>query len=98
MCTGTYGSGTPLPEADLVGTGADRDEQILAAAHRLLTLVDPAGARAGPPASASGGQRPGSARPGRRRYPPDQLPAAVFPIRMYRCTSPIVTARSAGSS
>ena len=31
---------------DLTDTGADRDEQILAAAHQLLALVDPAGANA----------------------------------------------------
>jgi hypothetical protein len=32
---------------DLVGSGADRDEQILASARELLAGLDPAGARAG---------------------------------------------------
>jgi hypothetical protein len=33
--------------ADLTDSGADRDEQVLAAAQRLLELADPTGARAG---------------------------------------------------
>jgi hypothetical protein len=42
---------------ELVETGADRDEQILAAARRLLELVDPAGAETGKYAvEVSGGQ------------------------------------------
>lgn len=33
--------------AELTDSGADRDAQILAAAHQLLALVDPAGAKVG---------------------------------------------------
>jgi hypothetical protein len=33
--------------ADLADSGADRDDAVLAAAQRLLTLVEPAGTRAG---------------------------------------------------
>lgn len=43
---------------DLLAAGADRDEQILAAARRVLELVDPVGTQAGKYMDLSGARQP----------------------------------------